>query len=132
MPQMRNRNLHEETKMSKRRRKLTLDEAQTATLINTEGTVFCHKYDKLRYPTVEIKMCDRDALLPAERVFGTKIYPARRKRIECPPEYFPPKGRGSWAIRSTGKKAQRTMKRLEPLISRRRKKRWRKVVETCR
>jgi len=78
--------------MTRKRRnpnQFTADEAQTATLINTEGTSFCHKYNKVRYPTVEIKMCDRDALLPAERVLGTRIYPARRKRIECPPEYFP-------------------------------------------
>ncbi|NVM23527.1 MAG: hypothetical protein HWN68_17310 [Desulfobacterales bacterium] len=116
----------------RKRNRFTLDEAQTATLINTEGTVFCHRYDKLRYPTVEIKMCDRDALKPAERVFGTVIYPARRKRIECPPEYFPPHGRGSWAIRSTGKKAKKTMKRLKPLLSKRRKKRWKKIVKECR
>ena len=77
-------------------------------------------------------MCDKQALEPASRVFGTTIYPAKRKTIECPPELFPPQGKGSWGVRGTGKKAKKTMKRLKPLLTKHRQKQWKKVLKECR
>lgn len=120
--------------MTKRRRnrvnRFTLDEAQTATLIATEGSVFCHKKNK-RYIEIKIAMCDREALEPAQRTFGTTIYPSRRTATQCPPKQFPPDGKGIWEIRLTGKKAKRVMKRLEPLTTKHLTEKWRKLLKRC-
>ena len=63
-----------EVKKVKRNPEFTIDEAQTATPLVTEGTPGCH-VTRLGYrsPRIRIRMCDRNALLPAERVFKTAI-----------------------------------------------------------
>lgn len=73
----------------------TVDETQTATLIVTEGHLLCHRrtrrLDKTyyyKYPSVRIRMCDREALEPAARVFGVSITRELSKRIKCPQNSF--------------------------------------------
>jgi len=115
----------------KRRRKnpeFTTDEAQTATLIVTEGSFRC----KEKLPTIRIGMCQKGALEPASRVFGTKIFPARtRKRILCKPEDFPPDGRGYWAVETAGRRADYHMERLKPLIPHSTYKKWQETKARC-
>jgi len=122
----------------KRRRKpeqFTIDEAQTATLINTEGTFACWRHTvkgrKYAYAGIRISMCDKEALLPAEKVFKTKIIHAKTKRIECPPELFPPNGKGYYLAQVSGKPAHQIMERLKALITKDKYKKWQQTLKTC-
>jgi hypothetical protein len=74
----------------KRKRNFTTEEAQTATLLVTEGSSLCIRERKWKYPRIVINMCDKEALIPAARVFKTKIIADRKKIIICPPHLFPP------------------------------------------
>jgi len=130
--------------MSRRKRsrnpnQFTTDQIQTATLIETEGSLDCRtlttKKDKAytyRYPRIAIGMCNRQALEPAEKVFGTHIYADRSTEIQCPPELFPPEGKGRWKIEAVAGTAKRTMQSLDPLLTDHTKKRWKKIQETCK
>jgi len=128
--------------MSRRKRnpnQFTTEEIQTATLIETEGSLGCRtltvKKDKrygYRYPRVVIGMCNREALEPAQKVFGTNIIADPSKEIQCPPELFPPEGKGRWRVEATAKHAERIMAQLEPLLTTYTKKRWKKILETCK
>lgn len=70
--------------MRRKPQPFTIDEVQTATLILTEGGFECvETRPGYVYPRVRIAMCDREALLPAERTFKTKIG-ARAKRRNKP------------------------------------------------
>jgi len=112
-------------------KRLTTDEAQTATLLVTEGSPHCYKVRKWRYPALAIGMCDREALEPASRVFHRAITTARSKERSCPPEDFPPDGKGYWFIRTTGTKAEKVVKRLNPLLTTKFRRRWKKILEEC-
>jgi len=117
----------------KRRRNpntFTTDEAQTATLAFTEGTAECIRSDKIApkrwrysYPYISIRTCKRDALLSAQRAFNVPIGADRFKRISCPPEDFPPDGRGEWRVRIPYKHIQK----LKPLIPKTYIERWEKT-----
>lgn len=125
--------------MTKKRnpQEFTIDEAQTATLIMTEGTMYCRKaIEKTRHmrpaPRISIRMCDREALEPASRVFQLPIGKHKYKRITCQPELFPPDGKGQWAITIEGKHAIQIMQRLTPLLTTYTKQRWGKLIEKCK
>lgn len=88
-------------------RPFTADEIWTAALLVAEGTATCtsstRRIGKIRYrewyPAIQIKMCDRKALEPAERVFfPAKIRKSKTKKIICPPHLFPPDGKGRWVL----------------------------------
>ncbi|KPV62639.1 MAG: hypothetical protein AOA65_1688 [Candidatus Bathyarchaeota archaeon BA1] len=114
----------------------TTDEAQTATLIYAEGAFVCSREirDKYRYayPMIEIRMCAKEGLEPASRVFGTKIRAIRTKTIECPPELFPPDGKGRWGSSCERGDSTKAIQRLAPLIPEYHKQKWRKLLERCR
>lgn len=101
----------------KRRRNpdgFTTDEAQTAARLVDEGYNVRRQH---RHPYIGVKMCDREAPEPVERVFGTRIYPVREKTVTCPPHLFPPDGKGSWVIEKGGKPAKELIERLKPLLT---------------
>ncbi|MCP8313996.1 MAG: hypothetical protein H3Z53_06445 [archaeon] len=112
----------------KRKNGFTIDEVQTATLAITEGYADCvvteYKGKEYRYPALRISSCVKEALEPASRVFGTSIRPDKRKRITCPPELFPPDGRGIWTVSKSGKEMKTTLKKLSPLIPEYYLKKW--------
>jgi len=124
--------------MPKRRRnpqEFTIDEARTAQNIIDEGSFFCHgRMDKrpYYYPEIKISMCVREALEPASRVFRTSTRADRVKTVVCPPELFPPNGRGRWTISIMGTPAERIMERLKPLIPQYHQRQWETVKNECR
>jgi len=126
--------------MPKRRnaKRFTPQEIQTATLINTEGTIGCYRAKTARaktyyyrYPRIAIRMCAKDALKPAEKVFGRKITRTTSKNVMCPPELFPPNGKGIWVIDVTAKKAKQIYTQLEPLLTNERRKQWEETIKHC-
>jgi len=113
----------------------TIDEVKTATLIYTEGTFACDstgrgKYRRY-YPAVRIRMCVKEGLEPALRVFKTSIFPVRLKEVQCPPEVFPPDGKGHYQITIRGHPAERIMERLKPLIPAYYWRKWEMKKEEC-
>jgi len=119
----------------KRNPRFTADELQTASLLVAEGSITCipSRKDRVyKYPRVRISMCDKEALEPAQRVFGTTIAPHTRKVRACPPHLFPPEGKGIWEITRTGKTAKQIIEHLKPLLTREFLRKWEKVLEECR
>jgi len=116
----------------KRNPQFTTDEAQTATLLVTEGWGVCLREYKYKYPRVIIGMCDKEALKPAERVFKTKIIASRKTKTVCPPHLFPSDGKGTWIITKTGKPAEQLVKHLKPLLTKEFSKKWEQVLKECR
>jgi len=120
----------------KRNPQFTTDEAQTATLLVTEGWAGCHRArirgKWYRYPRIRIGICDKEALEPAARVFKTTIGVHREKTIRCPPHLFPPDGLGFWEISKVGKPAEQLVEHLKPLLTKEFLKKWEKIRETCR
>jgi len=117
----------------------TTEEAQTATLILTEGYITCRTSKRVtnkthiyRYPRIGISMCDREALLPAEKVLRTSIHGQKTKQKSCPIELYPPEGKGTWRLEVSGKKAQEIYNRLEPLLTTVAKTKWKKVKQACK
>jgi len=116
----------------------TTDEAQTATLIYTEGALMCktHREFKGRYvyklPMIRIRMCQKEGLEPASRVFGTKIIAVKSKQISCPPELFPPDGKGTWEVQKLGKTTLQIMNRLSPLLPTYTKQKWQRILQKCK
>jgi len=93
---------------SRRNPEFTTDEIRTATLLVTEGTSTCvparGKYPKTHYyPRLEIRMCDKEALKPAEKVLGTQITKQKTTKFECPPHLYPPDGKGIWLLQKQEK-----------------------------
>jgi len=84
------------------------------------------------YPRIEIRMCDREALEPTQRVLGTKITrsPHRKKRL-CPPHLYPPDGRGIWRIGVTGGKAKQIVQRLSSLLTKEYLRKWQGHLKKC-
>jgi len=115
--------------------RFTTDEAQTATLLVTEGSSFCRlerrPYGLYRYPILQIGMCDREALLPAQRVFRTKIIAGTEERIQCLPHLFPPDGRGRWWLRTLGTHADRVVDRVNPFLTTEFKRKWQQTKQRC-
>lgn len=117
----------------------TTDEAQTAILLVTEGYLECRKSEVehkgrvyyYRYPRVQIGMCDREALEPASRAFGTKIMGIRTKKVKCPPHLYPPEGRGIWRVAVTGKRAERLIHHLSPILTQEFKRKWNETKRKC-
>ncbi len=111
--------------MPKRKRnpRFTTDEIQTATRLVDEGYPTCASFPKkykqkvYRYLRLGIGMCDKEALEPVARVFGTKIKKSTSKRVMCPPHLFPPDGKGRWEVVTTGKRAEHVIERLKPLLT---------------
>jgi len=134
------------TKWSKKRRQLprkrrnpngfTTDEAQTATLLVTEGSTTCRRVARrgrlYRYPLLQIGMCDRQALEPTERVFGTKIMRGTETTVQCPSHLFPPDGKGRWWARTLGTHAERVINRLDPLLTAEFKRKWQQTKQRCK
>jgi len=113
--------------------RFTTDEAQTATLMMAEGSLSCwrrnHKYV---YPAIDIRMCDREALEPASRVLKKKLGKATATTIQCPPQDFPPDGKGIWRVSTVGQPAKQAVQRLSPLLTQRFKRKWQETVERCK
>jgi len=114
----------------------TTDEAQTASLIMSEGTFAClfRRYNQKAlygYPRTIVRMCDKEALEPASRVFGRPIYPAKTKGYTCPPRLFPPDGRGIWRLEQTGTPAEKVIERLKPLLSQEALRKWNATKQRC-
>jgi len=100
----------------------TSDEIQTATLAYTEGAALCVRIRHYKYPRVRIALCVKKGLEPASRAFGRKITASRkRERIMCPPEEFPPDGRGIW----TYDLYYNEIMKLSPLIPEQYLQKWR-------
>jgi len=128
--------------MTRRKRnpqEFTTDEAQTASLILTEGTPVCawseRRFDKAYryyYPRIAIDMCDKDALLPAQRVLKTKLIASKSKRQKCPTHLFPPDGRGIWRIAKVGRGAEQAIERLKPLLTKEFLTKWETAKKRCR
>jgi len=119
--------------MPKRKRnpQFTSDEAQTATLLGTEGTTTCTTIEQRRYPSLRIRVCDKELLEPASRVFKTTIYPIHVKRQMCKPHLFPPEGKGMWQVSKTGKPAEQLVEHLKPLHTKEFIRKWEKNRTTC-
>jgi hypothetical protein len=100
--------------MSRRRRKRNPEltdeeEVQTATLLVTEGSLersFTNYRGKVyKHQSLRIKMCYREAIEPASKVFGTKIGEYHSKERVCPPHLFLPDRKGIWETAKYGTKA---------------------------
>jgi len=117
-------------KKAKNKTNFTIDEAQTATLMYTEGSPACsttHRNGRhYSYPRLEIRMCVKEALEPASRTFGTKIGLAKEKKVVCPPD-LTPEGKGVWQVAVSGKRLKRNLERLSPLIPKYYTDKWKKV-----
>jgi len=113
----------------------TTDEYQTATLLATEGASTCFaetkKGKKYLYPQIKVRMCDKEALLPAARALQHPILASRQKKTICPPHLFPPEGKGAWLIVVTGSPAQKAMQRLNPLLTTEFKRKWQQTEQRC-
>jgi len=125
----------EKLKRKRNSNSFTTDEAQTATLIYTEGSFICRRKKKkgrfYQYPMIRIGMCSKEGLEPASRVFGTKIAKAGSKKPICPSELYPPDGKGCWRVSISGTKADRIMERLKPLIPPYYVNKWETVKGRC-
>jgi len=123
------------TTVKKRRNpnQFTTDEVRTATLIETEGSSSCQRVKGRPriYPFIEVRMCNRDALKPVASTFGTTISHSRSANIQCPPELFPPDGRGIWEVRTLGERAESVMARLDPMLTPLTRKKWQKTKRRC-
>jgi len=117
-------------KHSRNPNQFTTDQIRTADLLITEGTkphcaihISTKKYKGKRYryvylrPRIAVRMCDRPALEPMERFTKSKIHKATARNILCPPEDFPPHGKGIWSIELVGNKALNTVETLRPLLT---------------
>jgi len=113
---------------------LTIDEIITATRLVDEGATECAKvktrYGEWRYPQFTIEMCDKEALQPVARVFGTTIGRAKSKTIECPPHLFPPDGKGRWRVRT--KRTEQIVARLKPLLTKEFLRKYEDLKRRCR
>jgi len=117
----------------------TPDEYQTAKLLVTDGSPICHwtteiykgKKRRYAYPALWIGVCDREALEPASRLFGTKISPSRQRKQVCPTHLFPPDGRGRWVVVTTGRRAERIAERLKPLLTKEFLRKWEAKLRKC-
>jgi len=120
--------------MSKRRRnpqEFTIDEIKTATRLVDEGYALCVRERGYTYPALEIKMCDKEALVPVQKVFGTSIIASRVKKRRCPDHLFPPDGKGMWRIRVVGTKAREIAQRLNPLFTQEFRRKLRQSHARC-
>jgi len=111
--------------MTKRRRnaeRFTVNEGMSATLAYTEGTPQCVAADRRRTKKarVAIESCVKEALQPVTEAFGHKIGRDTRKTVSCPPEDFPPEGKGMWRTHLYPP----DLRKIAPLIPKRYKQRW--------
>ncbi len=125
--------------MTKRRgnpkEEYTTDEARTAQNILDEGALSCVRDYRYKPPLaikrLLIRMCDKEALEPAARVFGTTIRKEIQKRTTCRPDLFPPDGKGIWVVTKDGKPLEQIIKRLDPLLTKEFKRKWKNLEERC-
>lgn len=119
------------TEKRKSNPEFTTDEARTAQNITDEGSFACWRRKGYAYPEISVRMCDRETLEPTSGVFGTKITTTRSKYFECPPELFPPDGKGRWKAHATGRRAERIIERLKPLLTANTIKKWEENLKKC-
>ncbi len=120
----------------KRRRKrnpeqFTIDEIRTAQNIVDEGYFLCQRTRKYVYPAIRVRMCVKEALEPTARTFGTGIIPETSKKVRCPPELFPPDGKGAWSVQVRGRHAEAIFDKLRPLIPKYYQEKWEQTRKTC-